>query len=122
MEIIPGRLFTLRLAVVLSAIIVGLTASLTPSAYGQSINLAWDASSDPNVIGYNVYRSQQSGVYPSTPINGSNIATTAGFNDPNVPDDELQVFCLKNRNGPRVNYVLGWDGPCARAREKTKMS
>lgn len=45
-----------------------------------------------------------------------------GFNDPNVPDDELQVFCLKNRNGPRVNYVLGWDGPCARAREKTKMS
>lgn len=44
-----------------------------------------------------------------------------GFYDKTVPDDELQVFCLKNRNGPRVNYVLAWDGPCARAREKTKL-
>jgi replicative DNA helicase len=45
-----------------------------------------------------------------------------GFYDEKLPDDEIQVFCLKNRNGPRVNYVLAWDGPCARAREKTKLS
>jgi len=45
-----------------------------------------------------------------------------GFNDDRIPDNELQVFCLKNRNGPRVNYVLDWHGPCARASEKTKLS
>jgi replicative DNA helicase len=45
-----------------------------------------------------------------------------GFNDEKIADNELQVFCLKNRNGPRVNYVLAWDGPCARASEKTKLS
>jgi len=45
-----------------------------------------------------------------------------GYNNEKIPDEELQVFCLKNRNGPRINYVLTWDGPCARAREKTKLS
>jgi replicative DNA helicase len=45
-----------------------------------------------------------------------------GFYDQKLPDNELQVFCLKNRNGPRVNYVLAWDKECARAREKTKLS
>jgi replicative DNA helicase len=40
----------------------------------------------------------------------------------NSQDTELQVFCLKHRNGPRVNYVLEWHGPCARAKEKTKLS
>ncbi|MBI4529207.1 MAG: DnaB-like helicase C-terminal domain-containing protein [Deltaproteobacteria bacterium] len=41
-----------------------------------------------------------------------------GFYDNNGADTELQVFCLKNRNGPRVNYVLEWHGPCARVTEK----
>jgi replicative DNA helicase len=44
-----------------------------------------------------------------------------GFYDKGA-DAELQVFCLKNRNGPRVNYILEWHGPCARAKEKTKLS
>jgi replicative DNA helicase len=44
-----------------------------------------------------------------------------GFYD-KAADTELQVFCLKNRNGPRVNLVLEWHGPCARAHEKTKLS
>jgi len=45
-----------------------------------------------------------------------------GKDNEQIPDNELQVFCLKNRNGPRVNYVLAWDETCARAREKTKSS
>jgi replicative DNA helicase len=44
-----------------------------------------------------------------------------GFYDKSA-DTELQVFCLKNRNGPRVNYLLDWHGPCACAREKKKLS
>jgi replicative DNA helicase len=45
-----------------------------------------------------------------------------GFYDKNSSDNELQVFCLKNRNGPRVNYVLQWDAEIARCSEKTKLS
>jgi replicative DNA helicase len=45
-----------------------------------------------------------------------------GFYDKTSSDNELQVFCLKNRNGPRVNYVLQWDAEIARCREKTKLS
>jgi len=37
-------------------------------------------------------------------------------------DNELQVFCLKNKNGPVENYVLGWDGPCARVKAASKLS
>jgi replicative DNA helicase len=43
-----------------------------------------------------------------------------GFYDKNTIDDELQVFCLKNRNGPRINYILGWDAACASVKEKSK--
>ena len=45
-----------------------------------------------------------------------------GFYEKNSGDTELQVFCLKNRNGPRVNYVLHWDAEIARCSEKTKLS
>src|SRR5262249_4041675 len=60
------------------------TVLSAPPANGQSIKLAWDASSDSNVIGYNVYRSQQSGVFSSTPLNGTTALTTAAFNDSSV--------------------------------------
>ena len=45
-----------------------------------------------------------------------------GFTDDKLSDNELQVFCLKHRNGPRLNYMLAWDKECARAREKTSLS
>src|SRR5215468_11043045 len=35
------------------------------SAYAQSVNLAWDTSSDTTVVGYKMYRSEQSGSYTS---------------------------------------------------------
>jgi replicative DNA helicase len=43
-----------------------------------------------------------------------------GFYDRKLIDNELQVFCLKNRNGPRTNYVLCWDAETARCREDDK--
>jgi len=43
-----------------------------------------------------------------------------GFYNDEKPDDELQVFCLKNRNGPRLNYVLQWDKECAAVRERSR--
>jgi replicative DNA helicase len=32
----------------------------------------------------------------------------AYYND-ELPDDELEVFCLKHRNGPKTHYILAWD-------------
>src|SRR5262249_5100968 len=92
--IMLGCLFTSRLVVVLSVIIAGLTASFAPSAYGQSIKLAWDASSDSNVIGYNVYRSQQSGVFSTTPLNGTSVLTTAAFNDSSVQSGSTYYYVV----------------------------
>jgi replicative DNA helicase len=43
-----------------------------------------------------------------------------GFYDRQLIDNELQVFCLKNRNGPRSNYVLRWDAETACCREDNK--
>ena len=43
-----------------------------------------------------------------------------GFYDDKITDDELQIFCLKNRNGPRVNYILKWEPGCAAVREKSR--
>lgn len=44
------------------------------------------------------------------------------YYDEKLPDNELQVFCLKHRNGPKNNYFLAWDPKCARAYEKTGLS
>jgi replicative DNA helicase len=41
-----------------------------------------------------------------------------GLDDKSVADNELQVVCLKNTNGPRQNYILAWDKDCAAPREK----
>ena len=43
-----------------------------------------------------------------------------GFYDDKITDDGLQIFCLKNRNGPRVNYILKWEPGCAAVREKSR--
>lgn len=44
-----------------------------------------------------------------------------GYYDENDPDETLEVHCLKNRNGPKKNYVLAWDGKSAHAWEKAKI-
>jgi fibronectin type 3 domain-containing protein len=93
-EIRPGCLLASRVVLALSVIVTGLTASLAPSAYGQSINLAWDASSDSNVTGYNVYRSEQSGVFSSTPLNGTTVLTTAAFNDSTVQSGTTYYYVV----------------------------
>jgi len=45
-----------------------------------------------------------------------------GYYDNDHPDETLEVHCLKNKNGPKKNYVLAWDAKCAHAWEKAKLS
>ena len=42
-----------------------------------SVTLAWDPNSEPSLAGYNLYRSTQSGVFGSVPINGTPLTTTS---------------------------------------------
>jgi len=41
-----------------------------------------------------------------------------GFYDLTRHDEVMQVVCLKNRTGPRVNFQLGWDGERSRIYEE----
>jgi hypothetical protein len=84
-----------------------------------SVNLAWDPSSWV-VDGYNVYRSNQSGVYTSAPLNGTTLLTATSFTDStaqsgtyyyivravasgieSAPSNEIQVNIIST--GPVVN-------------------
>ena len=105
---ITCRLLHLRWVVALSVFLAVAMMSLVPSAYGQSIKLAWDPSADSSVAGYNVYRSQQSGAYPSTPLNGAAVIPTTAFNDSSVQSgysNEIQATAsvLTTNKAPVVN-------------------
>jgi fibronectin type 3 domain-containing protein len=102
---ITRRLSHLRFAVVLSVLVAGSMMSLAPSVYAQTIKLAWDPSADSSVAGYNVYRSQQSGVY-STPVNGSNIITTTSFTDSGVHSGTTYYYVVTtvNTSGVQSSY------------------
>ena len=64
-----------------------------------------DPSSGSGIAGYNVYRSQQSGVYPSTPLNGAVIATSA-FNDSTVQSGTTYFYVVTalNTSGVQSGY------------------
>ena len=57
---------------------------LATSAYASAVQLAWDPSTSSGVAGYRVYRSEQMGVYTSSPLNGSTPVTTTSWTDSSV--------------------------------------
>src|SRR5215510_5749225 len=96
--------------------------SLTSNASAASVNLAWDASPDLYVVGYNVYRSLQSGVFASAPLNSTPVAMTSftdaslqsgtyyyivravGLNGAeSLPSNELQVIIDVSNSAPVVS-------------------
>jgi fibronectin type 3 domain-containing protein len=103
---ITCRLLHLRWVVALSVFLAVSMMSLVPSAYGQSIKLAWDRSADASVAGYNVYRSQQSGAYPSTPLNGAAVIPTTAFNDSSVQSGATYFYVVTavNTSGVQSGY------------------
>jgi hypothetical protein len=46
-----------------------------------AVVLAWDPSPDPQIIGYNVYRSESLGTFSVSPLNGSTLVSEATFTD-----------------------------------------
>jgi len=52
-----------------------------PVSEAASVALAWDPSSDPQVIGYNVYRSESLGTFVMSALNGSALIYQPSFTD-----------------------------------------
>src|SRR5215471_1800822 len=52
------------------------------AAVASSVSLAWDPNSESSLAGYNIYRSNQSGSYPSTPLNRTPLQTTSFTDSP----------------------------------------
>src|SRR5262252_1222489 len=54
------------------------------AAYAASVTLGWDPHSDPNIVGYNIYRSSDRGTFTSAPLNGELPIMTTSFTDSTV--------------------------------------
>ena len=52
-----------------------LLIQLAGCSHTPSARLAWDPNQESYLAGYNVYRSEQSGVFTSLPINGTALVT-----------------------------------------------
>src|SRR5262249_19536204 len=59
-----------------------------------SVNLAWDSITDPNLAGYQVYRTEQSGVYTTSPVSGSSALTTTAFTDSTVQSGHTYYYVV----------------------------
>ena len=60
-----------------------------------SAQLAWDPDTAPSVAGYNVYRSNQSGVFTSPPLNGSTLLTVTSFTDSTVQSGQTYYYVVR---------------------------
>jgi fibronectin type 3 domain-containing protein len=69
--------------------------NLATFAGDGSVSLTWTANTEPDLAGYNVYRSSQSPVPTSgSPLNGGTLVTTASYFDPTAT------------NGTTYHYVV----------------
>ena len=60
----------------------------------HSVDLTWNASGSPNVVGYNVYRRTASGSYGS-PINGGSLVATTAYTDSGVTSGQTYFYVAK---------------------------
>jgi hypothetical protein len=79
-------------------------ANLTANANGNGVALSWDASPDPDLLGYYVY-SSSSDAGPFTRISGSDPITTRSFTDPSgTANTHYMVRALKLEQTPAGTY------------------
>jgi fibronectin type 3 domain-containing protein len=77
------------LLVTLALVIHPITAAAAPS-----ISLAWDPNLESNLDGYKIYRSTQSGVFNSSPLNGTSLLKTESFIDVAVQAGQTYYYVV----------------------------
>jgi hypothetical protein len=91
---IPNSLASRRFFMVLLAIWLSLYGFAVPArALDSPVGLAWDANSDPGVVGYNVYRTESSGNFPSYPLNSAPLTSTS-FSDLTAQSDHTYYYTV----------------------------
>ena len=78
-EIPQKRARRVTLQCLLMILIAGVLG--VPISEGATVRLAWDPSPDPQIIGYNVYRSESPGAFSVSPLNGSTLVAGTTFTD-----------------------------------------
>ena len=68
--------------------------NVAASAGDSQVSLSWSANTDPDLAGYNVYRSTSLPVPLSSPLNGASLLSVAGYVDTGL------------QNGTAYNYVV----------------
>ncbi len=79
-----------------------------------TVNLSWDAVDEPDLLYYNVYRSETSGSYGSTPL-ASNVTVT-NYMEPAlrehlgqfVPEEKRNFFWIGAHYDPTPLYTQFW--------------
>jgi fibronectin type 3 domain-containing protein len=73
----------------------GAPQNLQASAGIGSVALTWDANGEPDLAGYNVYRSTSSPVSTSgTPLNGATLLTSPSYTDNNVASGTTYYYAV----------------------------
>jgi hypothetical protein len=85
------RLFVVCILLVVVVVLVRFTLNLD----APSISMAWDPNSEPNLAGYNVYRSQESGVFTKPPLNGSELVTATTFTDSMIERGQTYYYVVR---------------------------
>jgi fibronectin type 3 domain-containing protein len=62
--------------------------------HAPSVKLAWDPNPESYVAGYNVYRSEQSAVFKSPPINGATLVMRTSFTDSTVQPNRIYYYVV----------------------------
>ena len=71
-----------------------LLIQLAGCTHAPSVKLAWDPNPESFLAGYNVYRSEQSGVFTSPPINGKTLVTRTSFTDSTVQPSRTYYYVV----------------------------
>ena len=79
-------------------LVVDLTAPLAPAGLAATggnaqVALTWTANAEPDMAGYNVYRSTTSPVEKSTPLNGA-LLTSPAYTDSSVTNGTLYFYAI----------------------------
>src|SRR5207253_78778 len=71
-----------------------LLIQLAGCSHAPAARLAWDPNQESYLVGYNVYRSEQSGVFTSPPINGTALVTRTSFTDSTVQPGRTYYYVV----------------------------
>lgn len=87
-------------------------SNLSGSSGDQQIKLTWDANSEGNISGYNLYRSASSftGTAGKSPVNGSDLITNPTYTDTELENGTTYYYRItavdKNNNESKVSAQL----------------